>query len=72
MVKIEGTYFKHKEKDNLDLTDVNYIRFNIDELNYMDITFKNGELCINGSSSIKIMPRASNSISVSVMEVQEL
>ena len=68
MKKIEGRYYSYKEKDDLDLSDTNIIRFNIDELNYIDVQFKDGVLNINGSSSIQIMPAASNSIDVKIKE----
>lgn len=64
--KIEGIYYNYKNKTNLDLSEINKFRFNIDDLNYIDITFKNGELNINGSSSIKIMPKASNSVDIEI------
>ena len=69
MNKIEGIHYFHKDKKNLDLSDVNIVRFNIDELNYIDVQFKNGKvdtLYINGSSSISIMPTASNCVEIKI------
>ena len=69
MGKIEGVYYGYKNKDNLNLSDADIIRFNIDELNYIDVQFKDGTLNINGSSSIQIMPTASNSIDIKIKEI---
>ena len=69
MKKIEGIYYSYKEKDVLDLSDLNCVRFNIDELNYIDIHFKNGStdiIHISGSSSIQIMPTASNCVDIKI------
>lgn len=69
MNKVEGIYYSYKDKGNLNLSDVNIIRFNIDVLNYIDVQFKNGKpdtLYINGSSAIQIMPTASNCVEIKI------
>jgi hypothetical protein len=71
MEKIEGVYYSYENKEDLDLSDVNTIRFNIDELNYIDVQFKNGKpdtLYINGSASIQIMPTASNCVEIKIKD----
>lgn len=71
MKKIEGIYYSYEGKENLDLSDVNCIRFNIDELNHINIQFKNGEpdiLYVNGLSSIQIMPITSNCVEIKMRD----
>ena len=68
MKKIEGVHYLYRNKNSLDLSDINIVRFNIDELNYINVQFKDGILNINGSSSIQIMPAASNSIDIKIKE----
>lgn len=75
MKKVEGMYFPYKNKEDLDLSEVNVVRFNIDELNYIDVHFKNGSkdtIHISGSSSIQIMPTASNCIDVKIKELVKI
>ena len=54
MKKIEGIHYSYENKEDLDLSDVSTIQFNIDELNYINVQFKNGSpdtLYINGNSN---------------------
>lgn len=71
MKKIEGIHYSYENKEDLDLSDVNTIQFNIDKLNYINVQFKNGSpdtLYINGSNSIQIMPTGSNAVEIKIKE----
>lgn len=67
MKKIEGIFYSFHNKEKLDLSEVNIIRFYIGETEYIDLSLQDRKVDICGSHAIKIMPTAgSNCIQVAI------
>jgi hypothetical protein len=66
-MKIEGRYYPHDKKEDLDLSDVRIVRFNFGGEDYIDVSMRNGQLEVNGSQAIKItLSSGCNHINVSM------
>jgi hypothetical protein len=69
MNKIEGIFYGFRNKENIDLSKTDIIRFNISETQYIDVQLKDGIMDIQGSDAIKItLNGGCNCINVSMKE----
>lgn len=65
MKKIEAIRYSFKE--STDLSDVNIIRFNLNEEQHIDISLKDGKINIMGSEALKVtMTGGCNSVNIGI------
>jgi hypothetical protein len=69
MKKVEGIFYSFKKKENMDLSEVDVVRFNVNDEQYIDVRIKDGIISVMGSQAIKItMTAGSNAINVGIEE----